>query len=70
MNSDLFFYNQAEMLLEKCENLLAVRNVIKFSKFDIPGSGYAWCAKNQNVNVAHSKVRYFSYPTRAIQVQV
>ena len=40
------------MLLEKCENLLelsvkAVSNMIKFSKFDFPGSDYVCCLKNK-----------------------
>ena len=50
--SDSFNYNQAGMLLERCENLLessvkAVSNIIKFSKFDFPGSDYVWCLKNK-----------------------
>ena len=50
--SDSFNYNQAGMLLERRENLLessvkAVSNIIKFNKFDFPGSDYVWCLKNK-----------------------
>ena len=64
MNSDFFYYNLAEMLLEKYGNLL------NLSKFDFPESDYVRRVKYQNVDVIRSKVRYFSYQTRVTQVQV
>ena len=40
---------------------------MKFGKFDFLRSDYVWCVKNQNVSV-RSKIRYFLYLTRVIQV--
>ena len=74
LNSDLFYHNQAEMLLEKYENLLELsvkQLVIQSSLASSTSLGQTTCGvKNKNVNVTRSKFWYFSYPTRVIQVQV
>ena len=73
LDSDLFYYNQAGMLLEKYENLLELsvkQLLIESSLASSISIDQAMCGvKNQNVNVVRSKVRYFSYPTRVIQIQ-
>ena len=58
------------MLLEKNENLpeLSAKQLVIQS--GLARSDYVWCVKNQNINVFCSKVRYFSYLVRVIQVQV
>ena len=70
VDSDLIYYNQAGMLLENLLKLSIKQLVIQSSlaKFDFPSLNYVWCSKNQNVNIVCSKVRYFSYSAKVIQV--
>ena len=70
VDSDLIYYNQAGMLLENLLKLSIKQLVIQSSlaKFDFPSLNYVWCSKNQNVNIVRSKVRYFSYSAKVIQV--